>query len=296
MSSLDPKAPEGFNMSSRRVLLELGLLLGALGLGVWLALRAAGLLASWLTPLLSTELDISMGKALSQQQRFLGQSCDNPELTAYVEAIAERLTGKLQASPFSYQFSVVDSEQVNAFALPGGFITVNFGLIEQAESGEEIAAVLAHELQHVELRHGTRRILRQVSGFGAISLLFGDTSFQVPAYLMAKADFLSNGREQEAEADRLGLKLLVDAGIDPKGFASFFRRMQTSSLSPPEFLSTHPDPGNRVAAAEEQARRHAGAQKLPSPKALKCRAEAASAAPSGREERPAREGEVSTTP
>lgn len=266
-----PSESPGFSMKPRRVLIELGIVIGLLALGVALVVGGAGRLAGWLTPMLSPELDISMGKALSQSQKFMGQRCDNRELKAYLDSLTERLTQKLGTSPFKYEFSVVESDQVNAYALPGGFITLNFGLIKEAQSGEEIAAVLAHEIQHVELRHSTRSILRQVGGWTAMGMLFGDTAFQVPAYLLANAEFLSNSREQEADADEKGLLLLIRAGIQPRGFVTFFERLKADSLRPPEFFSSHPDPGNRVLAAEEQARRHRNFPRLPEPKGLRCR-------------------------
>lgn len=257
-------------MSGRRTVVELSILLAGLVLVVWLVVRGAGVVAAFLTPHLSPELDISIGRALSQQQRFLGQRCDNPELASYIATITKPLVSRLSGSPFRYEFSVVGDPQVNAFALPGGFITINFGLIEKAKSGEEIAAVVAHELQHVELRHSTRTILRQVSGWSAVGIVFGDTSFQVPAYLLGNVEILRVSREQEAEADRLGLELLVAAGIRPNGMASFFKRLADEPLQVPEFFSTHPDPGNRVVTAEQFAHGHKNFPQLAEPRGLRC--------------------------
>lgn len=266
----DSAESQGFGMSRRRTLVELAIIVAVLALGVGLVLGSAGALAAWLTPSLSPQLDISLGKALSQQQRFLGRRCENRELQAYVANLTGRLTRKLKGSPFSYEFTVIESDEVNAYALPGGFVTINFGLIRHAQSGEELAAVLAHEIQHVELRHSARSLLRQLSGWTALGIIFGDTGLQVPAYLLANTEFLSNSREQEAEADRLGLELMVRAGIRPSGLAAFFRRRAAESLSLPEFFSTHPDPGNRATVGDEQARQHRNFPKLPELKELRC--------------------------
>jgi len=267
-----PGQSQGFSMSARRTLLEFGVIFAGLGLAVWLVLKGAGLVASWLTPMLSPELDVGIGKALSEAQRHSAKRCENAELNAYVKSLLVRLTSQLKGSPFRYQVSVIDDDVVNAFALPGGFLTLNYGLVKRAKNGEELAAVLAHEIQHVELRHSTRSILRQVGGWTALGVVFGDTTLQVPAYALANAEVLRASREQEADADRLGLELLRAAKIRPNGFASFFQRLAVESVVPPEFLSSHPDPGRRAELTQAQVQAH-GHQNFPGlaePKELFC--------------------------
>jgi predicted Zn-dependent protease len=165
----------------------------------------------------------------------------------------------------------VDSQEVNAFALPGGFVTVNMGLLRAAESGEEIAAVIAHEIQHVERRHGTRRILRELGGTMVLWAVFGGTDIQAPAFLLGQAIGMKYDRDQETESDTLGLELLKKADVDPRGMASFFERLAAESpLNPPELLSTHPDPGNRAERARQAAEGHATFEALPAPTDVVC--------------------------
>lgn len=241
-----------------------------LAVAVFLFVTLAGRVAAWLTPFISPELDQRIGQAAAKQAAFAEKTCENPHLLSYIETLTTRLLKKLPASAFSYHFTVSDSPEVNAFALPGGYVTINFGLIEAAKSGSEIAAVVAHEIEHVELRHGTKTLLRQLGGWTAISAVFGDTSLQVPAYALANIGMLTYGREQEAEADARGLELLVAASIDPAGLATFFERLQKQSVSPPEFLSTHPDPGDRAERARAAAKAHPGLATLPKPEGLSC--------------------------
>ncbi len=267
-----PVQSQGFRMSTRRALVEFGLIFAGLALAVGLVLKGTGLVASWLTPLLSPELDVAIGKALSQAQRQSTKRCENAELNAYVTSVLVLLTSQLRGSSFRYQVSVVDDDVVNAFALPGGFITLNYGLVKRAQNGEELAAVLAHEIQHVELRHSTRSILRQVGGWTALGVIFGNTTFQVPAYMLANAEVLRASREQEADADRRGFELLQAAKIRPDGFVSFLRRLAAESVVAPEFLSSHPDPGRRaeLSQAQLQAHEHQNFPGLAEPQVLFC--------------------------
>src|SRR5690606_31632635 len=142
----------------------------------------------------------------------------DPGPLAYVEELAQPLIAASD-SEFEFTFVVVDDEQVNAFALPGGFVTVNMGLLEAAETGEEVAAVIAHEMTHVTHRHGMRAVMRRVGGIALISMVFGGTSLETIAWA---ADGLSNqahSRDQERDADDGGRAILMNAGIDPTGMA-----------------------------------------------------------------------------
>ncbi|HEX9619448.1 MAG TPA: M48 family metallopeptidase [Polyangiaceae bacterium] len=265
-----PPATRGFSMTRRRAAVELSVIVAALAAAVFVFVTMAGRVAAWLTPFISPELDRRLGEAAAKQQELSGRRCKNPRLLRYVETLTSPLLSHLPSSAFTYRFTVSESPEVNAFALPGGYVTVNYGLIEAAKSGAEIAAVVAHEIEHVELRHGTKAILRQLGGWAAISTVFGDTSLQVPAYALADVTMLTHHRGQEAEADARGLELLVAAGIDPAGLATFFERLEKQGVSPPEFLSTHPDPGNRAERARAVARRHPGLAALPKPEGLNC--------------------------
>lgn len=259
---------QGFNPKAHRVLIEL-LLVAALLVAVGVsALRGGGALASVLTPVIPTSVDQKLGKI--GQASLLGRDCPNPAAKSYVEELARPLLEAAAPLPFEFQFRVVDDPAVNAFALPGGFVIVNSGLLEAAETGEEVVGVLGHEVQHALLRHGTRRVVRELGGSVALSLLFGGSDLQGYAEVGSRLTGLKYDRGEESEADREGVALLLRAGIDPSGLARFFERLTKDGLAPPELFSTHPDPGDR--AAQVRAARLPGAPRvLPKPGSVRCR-------------------------
>ena len=143
---------------------------------------------------------------------------------------------------YKFEVTVVKSDVVNAFALPGGYIVVFTGLMKKAESGEEVAGVLGHELNHVLQRHGLERIVKQLGLVAVVSIVLGDQ--QGLAGLMRQLGVelmtLKFGREQETEADLTGLQLLVRAKINPSGMITFFQRLAEKDEGRMEWLSTHP--------------------------------------------------------
>lgn len=166
---------------------------------------------------------------------------DGPAVAA-VNEITQRLTEKIPANPYKFEISVVKSDVVNAFALPGGYVVVFTGLIKKAESGEEVAGVLSHELNHVLQRHGLERIVKQLGLIAVVTIIFGDQ--QGLAGLMKQLGVelltLKFSREQETEADVKGLQLLYRAKIDPAGMINFFDRLSEKDMDRVEILSTHP--------------------------------------------------------
>ncbi len=259
----------GFNPSSSKLLIEVSAVLAVVVVVGAAVIFAGGRLASWATPLVPMSFDRKIGE-LSQQQFSMTQSdCDNPEVLAYVEQLAAPLLEQAEPLPFEFQFRVADTEVVNAFALPGGFVTVNYGLLKEAKTGEEVAGVIGHEIQHALLRHGTKRILRQMGSSALMMLIFGASDLHSLGQAAGQLVSLSYDRGQESEADVRGVELMVQAGMDPRGLSSFFERLAEGSLRPPEILSTHPDPGDRAALVTEAARgAHFGS--LPSPQGLSC--------------------------
>ena len=145
----------------------------------------------------------------------------------------ERALVEHAGSEFDFQFTVVESEEVNAFALPGGFVTVNMGLLQAAETGEEVAAVLAHEMTHVTHRHGMRAVLRKVGGLTLVAMIFGGTDFETLAFAMEGLASQAHSRDQERDADEGGREILMAAGIDPIGMATFFERLEQMQGSLP---------------------------------------------------------------
>lgn len=262
-------APGGFDPKGGRLLLEV-----VIGIAVVLGLGAAiifagGSIAAWATPLIPISVDETIGEVSHQQMSVTQTECSNPAVKKYVEDLARPMIEAAGDVPFEFTFRVVDTPEVNAFALPGGYVTVNRGLLEAAESGEEVAGVIGHEIQHALLRHGTKRILRQLGSAVIMNLIFGGSDLHEVSQAAGQMTGLSYDRAQESEADARGVDLMVAAHIDPRGLSRFFERLSKDSVRPPELLSTHPDPGTR-AELVTRAARGGNFEKLPSPDTVSC--------------------------
>jgi Zn-dependent protease with chaperone function len=164
-----------------------------------------------------------------------------------VDGIGERLAAAAE-SPYLFRWHVVDDPQVNAFAVPGGHVVVFTGLIRATASADELAGVLAHEIQHVVLRHSVRGLVRTMGWRAAIAILFGDTGpLSGVGELASRLGSLKFSRDQETEADLGGLALLRRARIDPRGMIAFFDTLAKEERGPVAFLSTHPVSTERAA-------------------------------------------------
>ncbi len=166
---------------------------------------------------------------------------DGPAVAA-VSEVAQRLTEQIANNPYHFQVTVVKSDVVNAFALPGGHVVVFTGLMKKAESGEELAGVLGHELNHVLQRHGLERIVKQLGLVTVVAIVVGDQNGLVGLMRQVGVELLTLkfGRAQETEADLTGLQLLKKARIDPQGMITFFQRLSEKDEGRVELLSTHP--------------------------------------------------------
>ncbi len=207
--------------------------------------------------LLPLEVDKQLGKA-SYGSIMLGL----PEDTAR-SAVLQRFGDKLQLSEkFDLRFHLVESEQVNAFAMPGGDIVVFSGIVDGMDHPEQLAALLAHEATHVDERHSTRMMVRQMAGYLFLSLLLGDVN-AVVALVAENADNLRNlsySRGLETDADAHGMERMEAAGVDPHGMVQLLELLEKESADMPEemaFLSSHPLTTHRI----EQARRKAASTK-----------------------------------
>src|SRR3989441_12958862 len=174
----------------------------------------------------SIEKEIALGKQLAQEVERQAKIVDDPVISEYVNRIGQNLVRNSDAKvPFTIK--VIDSEDVNAFALPGGFFFVNSGLILKADNEAELAGVMAHEIAHVAARHGTREATRgAIVNYATIPLIFigGWAGYGVrqAANLAIPMGFLKFSRGFEAEADLLGLEYMYHAGYDPSEFVNFF--------------------------------------------------------------------------
>jgi Zn-dependent protease with chaperone function len=166
---------------------------------------------------------------------------DGPAVAALGE-MTQRMTVQIPDNPYKFEVTVVKSDVVNAFALPGGYVVVFTGLMKKAESGEEVAGVLSHELNHVLQRHGLERIVKNLGLMTVMAIVFGDQQGLVGMMKQFGVELLTLkfGREQESEADLKGLQLLQRAKIDPSGMIRFFERLSEKDEGRVEWLSTHP--------------------------------------------------------
>ena len=203
--------------------------------------------------LISYEQEIALGELIDKY--IIASQYKNPLTNKTIDsmmwAVSKRLQGQIPTSEYDYNITVLDNPQINAFTIPGGNIYVFSGLISFCDSPEQLAAVLAHEMGHVEKRHTVDRLAREFS----LSVLFsimtgGDTVLLSDLY----QTLISSGfsRSQEKEADQFALNLLEDASISPKSIASFFRKLNRENLAYDEkieLVMTHPHNNSRIKAS-----------------------------------------------
>jgi beta-barrel assembly-enhancing protease len=214
--------------------------------------------------LYSKQQDIEVGKESAAQVKSRYQQVPNAELQDYITQLGQRLakTPSAANSGFPFTFTLLNYREVNAFALPGGPTFVFTGLLKTSDSEAEVAGVLAHEISHVVLRHGTHRASKANVIEGPARIVGVINSFTLIGRLVnvglglgLDGIFLKNSREDESEADALGARIMSEAGYDPMALARFFQKLEKEGgPGVPEFLSDHPNPGNRVGAIEAEAR------------------------------------------
>jgi len=218
----------------------------------------------------SPQDDITLGKRAATDAEKQLPLCNAPRVDAYLTELGTRLAQKLPTGGVQYpfEFHCVNDKAINAFALPGGYVFVNRGAIEAADNEGQLAAVMAHELSHVALRHGTNQATKAMlaqTGLGIFGAVFGDSTGG--ALLTTLGSFTAGGvllrysRTAESQADVMGTQVLYDTGYDPRAMAQFFEKLEaeTKGKNPPEFFSDHPSPERRVERVDEEIDKLGGA-------------------------------------
>lgn len=213
---------------------------------------------------LSPEQEVVLGRQGRQELLpQMGGLHPSQQLQAYIDQVGQQVLQQSQAaqSPYPFEFDLIDDpETINAFALPGGQIFITTGLLRALDEESQLAGVLGHEIGHVVARHGAEQLAKQqlgailVNGIGIAASEDGRSAQQAAAIAQAVNQLISlnYSREDELESDRLGFQFMTDAGYNPEGIVELMQIFEAAESSgrPPEFLSTHPNPGNRIARLE----------------------------------------------
>jgi predicted Zn-dependent protease len=176
----------------------------------------------------------------------------DPKLEATVKRVGERIAHVVDPKgAMHWEFNLIKDDTANAFALPGGKVGVNVGLFKVVQNDDQLAAVLGHEIAHVMAKHSAERMSQQVLVQTGLTGLGASGTSQGLVQLVAAAAqlgvILPYTRTQEAEADRIGLHYMAEAGYDPRAAITLWQNMEKAGgKGPPEFLATHPSPGNRI--------------------------------------------------
>lgn len=213
--------------------------------------------------LLTTEKEVEIGREVAREIERELKLYKDPLVTAYINGLGQRLAGHSLRKDVKYHFKVVDTDDVNAFAVPGGWLYVNRGLITTAENESELAGVLSHEIGHVEKKHGARALSRQIGIAVVVDAILGGKDASMKRRVIGQVFAFSSGtlqlkygRDAEREADRFAVEATHAAGIDPEGMATFFEKLMAMRKKEPGTLanlfSTHPPSGERVTNVRSQ--------------------------------------------
>lgn len=228
--------------------------------------RRAGALALGMLVVLGCEVsqdeEVQLGRRNAAQVDAQLPLVRDPVATRYVQDLGLSIARETERSDLEWRFRIIDSREVNAFALPGGFIYVNRGLIERAGRLDELAGVLGHEIGHVVRRHSVQQLQKQTKTGVAVELgcrltdLCGSEVARAAIQVGGAALFARYSRHDEAEADSVAVAFMIDAGIDPRGIPTLFRKLMEERRRSPGpiegFFASHPLEEDRIVATERE--------------------------------------------
>ena len=226
--------------------------------------------------LVSVRDEIQIGQQAQQEIRQQTPEVRDAAIREYVSSLGQQLSGQASGADYPYSFSTADYRELNAFALPGGPVWINRGILETAGSEAQVAGVLAHEVAHVALRHSAQQITKGTVANGLLGLLgavlgndgAGAAAARVAAGVTAQSFMLKFSRDDEREADREGVQIMQRAGYDTRGMVEFMQVLSQQSGSSgraAEFLSTHPAPASRVRELQQLVAQSGGGGRRTSP-------------------------------
>lgn len=214
----------------------------------------------------SPQQDIELGKKASTQVPRQFALLNNQRVDQYLQRLGTRLAAHAPGYKYPYRYRCINSQTINAFALPGGFVYINRGVIENADDEAQLAAVMAHETAHVALRHGTSQATKAYAAEAGINIVGALIGGNAATLLMGRLlggvgipiAFLKMSRTDESQADILGAQILHDAGYDPQAMADFYEKLGQLP-QPAEFFSDHPSPERRIERIDQEVDRLNGA-------------------------------------
>jgi beta-barrel assembly-enhancing protease len=217
--------------------------------------------------LVSVDQEIEIGKQANTQIRKEMPELRDADTVKYVRSLGRRLAAHASGPTYPYTFAVVDYREINAFALPGGPVWINRGTLQAAKTEAQVAGVLAHEIAHISQRHAASQLTNVTLahwGLGLLGALLGNdggaTTARAAAGFLANGLFLTFNRDDEREADRVGLQLLTRAGWDARGMVELFQILRQEQQRDPgrveKFFSTHPSPADRITRLQQDVAKH----------------------------------------
>lgn len=206
--------------------------------------------------LLPESQDAQMGLQAYQEIKQESRISQNPELNRRVQEVGRRIAAVSPQPEWDWEFTVFENDEPNAFALPGGKVGVHTGLFKVAQNDAQLATVIGHEVAHAIARHGSERMSQGLlaQGLGAIAVGTGVNPqvVELAAQAATLGVILPYSRTQESEADHIGLLFMAEAGYDPRAAIELWQNFEAlGGQRPPEFLSTHPEPGSRIERLQE---------------------------------------------
>jgi beta-barrel assembly-enhancing protease len=201
------------------------------------------------------KLGAQFATEIEKQQKVV----NDPAVQGYIDRLGKRILTGVKQVDFDYTFKVVKDDTVNAFAVPGGHVYVHTGLIKSAASETELAAVMAHEVNHVVARHGTRQLTQQYGYALVLQMLLGQNPnqlAQIAASLFGQAGMMSYSRSMESQADYLGVETMYRSGYNPEGMVTFFGKLQSMEKQAPstisKYFSSHPLTSERISNVQKE--------------------------------------------